>query len=115
MVSYIIIFIIIITTIIVSSSSYSREMLKVMKCLDVKKAMGADEIAGWVVKEGAEQLGGPVCDILHKSLDDGKVPNAWKRESIMSFYKGSYKEDQLNYRPVSLINALWNIYIWSLK
>ena len=83
-----------------------HEVLKLMKELDVRKAMGPDGVAGWILKECADQLVKPVYNIIRHTLDKGELPLEWKRANIVPIYKGGDKEDPLNYRPVSLTSVI---------
>ena len=83
-----------------------NEVLEMMKNLDVRKAMGPDEIACWILKECAEQLVKPVYHIINHSLETGRLPKDWKRANVVPIYKGGEKEDPLNYRPVSLTSVM---------
>lgn len=73
-----------------------EEVLKLMKGLDVRKAVGPDGISGWVLKECAEELVGPIYDIMKRSLEDGELPLDWKRANIVPIYKGGSREEPLN-------------------
>ena len=77
-----------------------------LKSLDANKAMGPDQISGWVLKNCAEELSWPICKLFEKSLEEGYVPNRWKEAQIVAIHKGGSKEVPLNYRPVSLLCIL---------
>ena len=77
-----------------------------LQSLDVNKAMGPDQMSGWVLKNCAEELSWPICQLFKKSLEEGCVPNKWKEAEIVAIHKGGSKEVPLNYRPVSLLCIL---------
>lgn len=83
-----------------------EELLELMKGLDIRKAIGPDDISGWVVKECANELVEPLYEIFKFSLEIGKLPDDWKRANIVPIHKGGSREEPLNYRPVSLTSIL---------
>ena len=86
-----------------------NEVLQMMRDLDVRKAMGPDNMAGWILKECADQLVLPIHSIIKSSLETGQVPKDWKRSNIVPIFKGGDREDPLNYRPVSLTSVVCKI------
>ena len=86
-----------------------QEIRKLLENLDVRKAIGPDDVSGWILKECRDQLVEPIWDIIDSSLKEGKVPKEWKRANIVPIYKGGDKTDPLNYRPVSLTSVLGKI------
>ena len=86
-----------------------EELRKMMKSLDVTKAMGPDEISGWVLRNCADQLSAPLYVILKQSIDEGELPDEWKKANIIPIFKGGDKEEPLNYRPVSLTSIICKI------
>ena len=71
--------------------------------------MGPDEISPWVLKECAEELCKPIFMIFINSLQQGKLPNIWKKANITPLYKIGNKSNPLNYRPVSLTSVICKI------
>lgn len=78
-----------------------NEALKIMKEINVRQAMGPESVAGWILKEYAEQLLRPIY-IIKSSLNEGVVPQDWKTVNTVPIYM----EDPINYRPVSLTRIL---------
>src|SRR5277367_6601805 len=54
------------------------------------------------IKEIGDSLAGPLMELFNKSLLEGKVPDDWKVADVTPVYKKGSKQDQGNYRPVSL-------------
>ena len=93
-----------------SSVSVSKmEVLKKLKELDKRKAMGPDKVSGWVLRECAEELSQPIATLYENSLKQGKIPYQWKLADIVPIFKKGNREDPLNYRPVSLTSILCKI------
>lgn len=74
-----------------------NKILQLMKDVDVRKAMGSDEVAGWILRKCAEQQVDLIHDIKPCSLNTGKLPDEWKRAHIVPVYtKGDRKEKKKN-------------------
>ena len=87
--------------------AFDREEIKTrLQSLDTNKAMGPDQMSGWVLKSCAEELSWPIFWLIKKSLEEGYVPRKWKEAQIVAIHKGGSKEIPLNYRPVSLLCIL---------
>ncbi|KAK4829628.1 hypothetical protein QYF61_005839, partial [Mycteria americana] len=73
--------------------------------LDTHKSMGLDEIHPRVLRELAEVLTKPLSILYQQSWLTREVPVDWKLANVMPIYKKGWKEDQGNYRPVSLTSV----------
>ncbi len=82
------------------------EVRDCMLALNKRKAMGPDQISGWMLSECAEELSFPLTEMFNKSLSQGKLPEVWKAADIVPIYKKGPKEDANNYRPVSLTSVV---------
>ena len=74
--------------------------------LNPNKSPGPD---GWhprVFKETAEALTPPLLILLRKSLDEGSLPDDWKKGNITAIYKKGSKANPGNYRPISLTSII---------
>lgn len=78
---------------------------KKLKNLNPNKSPGMDEIHPRILKELAEILKAPLCDIYSKSLNEGKLPQQWKAANISAIFKKGKKKQPNNYRPVSLTSV----------
>ena len=70
-------------------SVYSR-----LLTLNPRKACGPDEVPNWLLKEYAEFLANPVCNILNSSFEEQALPASWKYANITPLSKT---------KPVSII------------
>ena len=80
-----------------------------LKSLDKAKSGGPDEISCWVLKECAHELSKPLYIIMQESLNQGKLPESWKRANIVPLFKKGNRQEPLNYRPVSLTSVVCKI------
>ena len=77
-------------------------VIKLLKHLNLSKALGNDELHPRVLKELAIELGPVFAYFFQQSLCTGEIPKEWLLANICPLFK---KEDgalACNYRPVSL-------------
>lgn len=77
-------------------------MIKLLKNLKPDKSQGPDQVHPRILREAAEQVAKPLCIIFKKSLDEGILPEDWKRANVTPIFKKGSHKDPSNYRPVSL-------------
>ncbi|KFP57230.1 hypothetical protein N322_11630, partial [Cariama cristata] len=70
--------------------------------LDTNNSMGPDGIHSRILKELADVLAKLLCIIYQQSWLTGEVSDDWRLANVIPIYKKGRKEDQGNYRPVSL-------------
>ena len=76
---------------------------KLLCCLDVSKAPGIDEISPRFLKDDAEVLAKPICDIINLSIKLSTFPDKSKISKLTPLFKKGSKTDPKNYRPISLL------------
>ena len=75
---------------------------KLLKELDPTKAQGPDGLPAKVLKELHNEISVPLSILFQNSVDQGKIPNEWKKAEVIALFKKGSKTDPGNYRPVSL-------------
>ena len=89
----------------------AREVKKLLKEIDIKKAVGVDTIPPKLIKIGADIIAEPLTQAINCCLRQGIFPDNAKIASVVPVDKGKPdKYDVLNYRPVSILNAFSKIY-----
>ncbi|XP_068750820.1 uncharacterized protein [Montipora capricornis] len=63
--------------------SVRKKLSKLNPC----KANGPDNIPGWLLKENADILAGPLSDILNYSYREGCLPSSWKHTDVVPMPK----------------------------
>ena len=76
---------------------------KLLCCLDVSEAPGMDEISPRLLKDGAEVLAKPICDIINFSIKLSTFPDKCKIAKLTPLFKKGSKTDPKSYRPISLL------------
>ena len=80
-------------------------VLKMLKCLNPNKACGPDKLPPTLLKNLAGVLAKPLETIFQSSIDQGCVPEQWKKALVSPIYKERDKHIAANYRPVSLTSV----------
>ena len=68
-----------------------------------------DGIPAILLAETAEELTVLVTIIFRKSLEEGHMPNDWRKASITPIFKKGNRSSPNNYRPVSLTSILCKV------
>ena len=77
-----------------------------MQNINPNKATGPDGIPGHLLKIGSEQLAPIFTTFFQASLNQGTIPDDWKRANITPLFKKGDKTNPENYRPVSLTSIV---------
>ena len=88
---------------VVSVESVRKKLSKLNPC----KANGPNNTPGWLLKEHADILPGPVADILNYSYREGCLPSIWKHAYVVPVPKQKpFREVNKHLRPISLTPIL---------
>ena len=74
---------------------------KILACLESSKALGLDEISSKFLKDGAEVLALPPCNLVNFSINQSLFPDQCKLAKLKLLFKKGSKIDPKNYRPIS--------------
>lgn len=75
--------------------------------LNARKASGPDGISNWLLKEYAEILAAPVCNVANSSYAKQQLLPSWKRADITPVPKSKPINDiNKHLRPISLTPAI---------
>ena len=87
------------------------EVKRLLKEIDIKKAVGVDTIPPKLIKIGADIIAEPLTKAINCCLRQGIFPDNAKIASVVPVDKGKPdKYDVLNYRPVGILNTFSKIY-----
>lgn len=75
---------------------------KLMEDLNPNKAPGPDNIPTRLLKDYAKVLCQPLSLIYQASIDQGHIPDDWRKATISPIFKKGDKSLPVNYRPISL-------------
>jgi hypothetical protein len=77
--------------------------------LRINKAPGVDGIVPRLLTENADILCTPLLYIFKKSMENGRVPNDWRKANVTAIFKKGDKASPCNYRPVSLTSQVCKV------
>jgi hypothetical protein len=86
------------------------EVLKILRGLEVSKAIGPDGISPVILKECCDVLSPSLCVLFNLSLSKGYVPADWRLANVVPIFKSGDKQSIANYRPVSLLSIISKVF-----
>jgi hypothetical protein len=81
------------------------EVEQIIYSLRSKNLYRYDEISTEVLKISAPYISSPLCYICNKVISSGIFPPHLKHATVKPVYKKGYKDNFVNYRPVSIFTA----------
>ena len=82
------------------------EIRKLITELPSKRSSGPDNISNVLLKELAPILSEPLSIIVNQSMQTGIFPAIMKLAEVVPLYKGKSRENETNYRPISLLTTM---------
>ena len=76
-------------------------VLKLLRNIDISKAVGIDNLPGRFLKDGAVILAKPVTEICHLSIKSKILPYPCKLAKLKPIFKKGSRMDPSNYRPIT--------------
>ena len=80
-----------------------------LSSLNIKKAVGLDDISSLFLRDGTDCIVTPVKHIINLSIITETVPDSFKEAKVIPLFKKGSTLDPGNYRPVSILNVLSKI------
>ena len=87
-----------------------HEVERHLRDIDVKKALGPDNISPYILKKCASQLAAPLAHIFNACIDQQAWPKQWKWARVVAIHKKNSRNCVNNYRPISLLSITGKIY-----
>ena len=91
-------------------STLESYLFSIIKNVEVTKVAGIDQISGKFLKDGARILAKPISELCNLSLTLGSFLDACKIGKAKPLYKKSSKTDPSNYRPISRLHLLSEVF-----
>ena len=100
-----------------SSSTSRRNIETLINDLDSSKGPGTDGLNIKVLKYCSSIISPHLTKLFNRCIDEGVYPSCFKTAKCVPIYKGGCldKEDPVNYRPISILNALNKVFEKALK
>ena len=87
----------------------TNDIQKRLSNLNVKKSVGPDGISPKILKELSNEIAEVISGIFQESIDEGTVPQLWKKAHVTALFKKGAKSNPSNYRPISLTCILCKV------
>ena len=78
---------------------------KLISNIKPSKSQGPDNFHPKLIKETANELKKPLTIIFKKSVDEGRIPEIWKKANVTAIFKKGDRKKAENYRPISLTSV----------
>ena len=88
----------------------SKQVEKFLLEMNTRKSCGHDLIPPRLLKESASVISEPLAKIMNCSISLGHYPSRWKMGQVTPLFKKGDEFCKNNYRPVSVLPALDNIF-----
>ena len=86
------------------------QVCKLMLDLNAHKATGNDLLPPRLIKESSEAIASPVASIINTAIAQCRWPSMWKKGQVTPLFKKDEHKDKRNYRPVTVLPYLNNIF-----
>ena len=83
---------------------------KLLKEVNVSKSSGHDMIPPRLIKASAAVIAEPIANIFNASIAQGCYPSVWQMGQVTPLFKKNDEFKKENYRPVTVLPVLNNIY-----
>ena len=67
--------------------------MKVINELKANKSQGPDDFHPKLIKETVNKIKEPLCKIFDKSLQEGVLPDDWKKANVTPIFKSGDKKE----------------------
>ena len=88
----------------------TNRIRKILRNINVNKAVGPDGIHGKVLKNCRESLAYPLSLLFKMSYNIGQIPSEWKLANVVPLHKKGSKASVENYRPISLTSLVMKVF-----
>ena len=82
-----------------------HDILKMLKSVDEKKAIGIDGLPPSILKYSAEILAKPLTDIINLSFRENTFPSKVKIAAVLPLFKKDDRSHKNNYRPKTILST----------
>lgn len=87
-----------------------KDIVEGLRHLQNEKCPGPDGIINEALKLGEKVLAGLLCQLFNNVLLHKEIPQQWAKSEIILLYKKGDPADISNYRPISLLSAVYKLF-----
>ena len=88
----------------------TTKVFSLLNKLNKSRATGLDKISGRLLRECADLISSPICNIFNQSISQGVFPDDWKSARVAPLFKQGDRDDLNNYRPISVISIVAKVF-----
>lgn len=88
----------------------TAQVFSFLNKLNKSKAIGLDKISARLIRECADLICIPICDIFNQSINLGIFPDDWKCARVTPLFKEGNRDNLNNYRPISVISVVAKVF-----
>ena len=78
--------------------------------LNTRKACGHHVLSPRLIRDSSRAIASPIAKILNTSIAQSRYPSRWKMGKVTPLFKKDEELDKRNYRPVTVLPCLNNIF-----
>ena len=78
--------------------------------INTRKACGHDMLPPRLIRQSSRAISGPIAKIRNTSITQSRYPSRWKMGQVTPLFKKDEELDTRNYRPVTVLPCLNNVY-----
>ena len=99
-----------------NSSQFKFQALKpkeiefALSNLDPNKSTGHDQIPAKILRLSSKELSHPLADFYNSCIESCEWPLQWKKGDWIPVFKKDNKQDIKNYRPVTVLTVIGNVF-----
>ena len=83
---------------------------KLVNKINIKKAIGVDQIASKLLRAGAPVLNKHITTLMNNTIKTSVYPTRLKEAQVVPLHKKNDPSDKKNYRPVSILPTISTVY-----
>ncbi len=87
-----------------------QQVVQAMGKFKTSKSFGLDLISSYFLKIGMPILPSPLSQIFNLSMSQRLFPDCWKIARVAPIFKTGSKDDQSNYRPISVLPVVSRLF-----
>ncbi len=87
-----------------------EDVIRALSKVRQDKSGGPDDVSPRLLANIYEELGRPLQILFTKSMEEGSVPEDWKRANVCPIYKKGCRNRAENFRPISLTSQVCKVF-----
>ena len=90
----------------------TSKVFSLLNKLNKSKATGLDKISGRLLRQCADLISSPICNIFNQLISQGVFPDDWKSARVAPLFKQGDRDDLNSLRPISAVAKVFERIIY---